>query len=130
MPTCYGPRMSDNLRDYLREIDLNPPLGGPVIDPHDPRAMHYFGFLSEGQEIVMVQPTGQPRIFISWHYSNNPVATPPPQPLPPVDAILDFSSGPPVVRYEEHHQRAHVFVWLDPTAAPAGTSKVRVRAWK
>lgn len=116
--------------DYLREIDLNPALG-PVVDPLDPRAMHYFGFLSEGQEITMVQPFGgTPRILISFHYGNQPT-TPGTQPQPPIDAILDFSGGPPIVRYEENHERAHVLIWLDPASPlpPTGQAKVRVRAW-
>ncbi len=119
------------MSDYLREIDLNPPAGGPINNPLDPRAMHYFGFLSEGQEITIVQPfTGTPRILISFHYGNQPTAAPP-QPQPPIDAILDFSGGPPVVRYEENHNRSHVLVWLDTTAAPppTGQAMVRVRAW-
>lgn len=128
---CYLVRM----HDYLREIDLNPPpaMGGPINNPLDPRAMHYFGFLSEGQEIVLVQPFtgGPPRIFISWQYANNPLPPPAaPQPPPPVDAIADFSGGPPGVRYETHHERAHAIIWLDPNApTPTGPMTVRVRAW-
>ena len=43
------------MRDYLREIDLNPPaaMGGPINNPLDPRAMHYFGFLAEDVALVM-----------------------------------------------------------------------------
>lgn len=119
--------------DYLREIDLNPPpaAGGPITSPLDPRAMHYFGFLADGQEVTLVHPfTGTPRVLMSFHYGNQPT-TAPAQPQPPIDAILDFSSGPPVVRYETGHQRAHVLVWQDPTIAPppGGQSVVRVRAW-
>lgn len=117
--------------DYLREIDLNPPAGGPVTNPLDPRAMHYFGFDSHGQEITIVQPfTGNPRVLISFHYGNQPTNVPP-QPQPPIDAVLDFSGGPPVVRYEGYHERAHVLVWLDPSTPlpPTGQAVVRVRAW-
>lgn len=123
------------MRDYLREIDLNPPpaMGGPINNPLDPRAMHYFGFLSEGQEIVQALPsTGPAKVFVSWDYANNPLLPPaPPIPPPPVDAILDFAGGPPVVRYETHHERCHAIVWLDPNAAPPPTGPmiVRVRAW-
>lgn len=118
------------MHDYLREIDLNPPAGGPVNSPLDPRAMHYFGFLSDGQEITMVQPfTGQPRILVSWHYGNQPTGAPP-QPQPPIDAIIDFSGGPPMLRYEQNHERAHALVWLDSAAPPpTGQATVRVRAW-
>lgn len=119
--------------EYMREIDLNPPAatGGPVTNPQtDPRSMHYFGFLSEGQEISIVQPFGgNPRVLISWHYGNQPTGAPL-LPPPPIDDVLDFSGGPPVRRYDQHHERAHVFVWLDPAAPPpAGPAVVRVRAW-
>ncbi len=121
------------MSDYMREIDLNPPpaLGGPITNPLDPRAMHYFGFLSEGQELDLIQPfSGTPRVLVSWHYGNQPT-TPGTQPPPPIDAVLDFSGGPPQLRYNDHHDRAHVLVWLDPTAVPPPTGQlmVRVRAW-
>lgn len=120
------------MRDYLKELDLNPPLGlgGPVNNPTDPRAMHYFGFLSEGQELVLVPGVGgTSRVFASWHYVNQPLLTLP-VPPPLVDVVLDFASGPPVVRYEGFHERAHAIVWLDP-AAPIVTGPliVRLRAW-
>lgn len=126
------PRMSD----YLREIDLNPPpaAGGPVTNPLDPRAMHYFGFLANGQEIVFVPPfTGaNPRVAVSWHYGNQPTAAPA-QPPPPIDAIVDFSGGPPGLRYELNHDRRHVLVWLDMNGTapppPGQPVLVRVRAW-
>lgn len=123
------------MSDYLREIDLNPPaaLGGPITNPLDPRAMHYFGFVSEGQEITQVPPLGPPtRVVASWSYANNPLPPPsPPVPPPPIDAVLDFAAGPPAVRYETHHQRQHVIVWLDgPLPPPAVPMIVRVRAWK
>lgn len=116
--------------DYLREIDLNPApaLGGPINNPLDPRAMHYFGFLSEGQEIALAQPGINPRVLISFHYANQPTAIPP-QPQPPIDAVLDTSFGPPVIRYGDHHDRAHVLIWLDPTVVLPGPLLVRVRAW-
>jgi len=122
------------MHDYLREIDLNPTIGGvaaPVTSPHDPRAMHYFGFLSAGQEVTLVQPfTGTPRVLASFHYSNQPT-TVPVVPDPPIDAIVDFSGGPPLLRYDENHDRAHVLVWLDPAAVPplGQAARVRVRAW-
>lgn len=122
------------MSDYLREIDLNPTINGaasPVTNPLDPRAMHYFGFLSEGQEIALVQPfAGQPRVLVSWHYGNQPTAAPP-QPQPPIDGVVDFSGGPPMLRYDEHHERAHALVWLDPANVPpqGQPAMVRVRAW-
>lgn len=79
----------------------------------------------------MVQPlTGNPRVDVSFHYANQPTIAPP-QPPPTIDAILDFSAGPPVVRYELNHDRRHLIVWLDQQAAPPPTGQcvVRVRAW-
>lgn len=121
--------------DYLREIDLNPlpALGGPIINPLDPRAMHYFGFESNGQEISAAgQPTGQGRVAASFHYGNQPTALPP-QPPPPIDAIIDNTTFPPVVRYEVNHDRSHVLVWLDNNGPnpplPGQPVLVRVRAW-
>lgn len=122
--------------DYLREIDLNPPAaaGGPINNPLDPRAMHYFGFLSDGQEIQQVMGTGGGGPFradVSFHYGNQPTAVPP-QPPPPVDAVLDpFGAPISMVRYEVNHERRHVLVWLDPSfqPVPQGPCVVRVRAW-
>jgi hypothetical protein len=106
--------------DYLREIDLNPTIGGvaaPITSPLDPRAMHYFGFTADAQQITLVQPfPGQPRILASFHYGNQPTAAPP-QPEPPIDAILDFSGGPPLVE-RTNHLRGHVLVWIDPANVP------------
>jgi hypothetical protein len=116
------------MSDYLVELDLNSPAG-PINNPLDPRAMRYFGFLSEGQEISLVQPfNGTPRIFISWHHGyQSPGA---PQPAPLVDAVLDFSGGPPTRRWEGYHDRRHVIVWLDPTSPPVtGSLLVRIMAW-
>ncbi len=120
------------MNDYLREIDLNPPvaLGGPINNPLDPRAMHYFGFAgpANGQEIALV-PAAASRVYVSFHYGNQPPG--PPAPQPPVDAIVDFAAGgPPVLRYEENHDRRHVLVWLDPAGpTPTGPVMVRVKAW-
>lgn len=116
--------------DYFKEVDLNPVLGGLVNNPLDSRAMHYFGFLSEGQDLQMVNPiAGQPRIAVSWQFANQPTLAPVPPP-PPIDAILDFSGGGPGLHYEFHHDRAHVIVWWDPTApTPTGPVLVRIRAW-
>lgn len=122
------------MSDYLREIDLNPPPanGGPIANPLDPRAMHYFGFLSNGQEVSLAPPAANPRVAVSWHYGNQPTAVPI-MPPPPIDAILDFAVGPPLLRYEVNHDRRHVLVWLDmsgPNPPPPGQPViVRVRAW-
>jgi hypothetical protein len=122
------------MSDYLREIDLNPTINGaaaPITSPLDPRAMHYFGFTSDGQEVSLVTPFGgQPRVLVSFHYGNQPTAAPP-QPQPPIDGVVDFSGGPPSLRYDEHHERAHALVWLDPANVPqqGQAAMVRVRAW-
>lgn len=122
------------MHDYLREIDLNPTINGaaaPVTSPLDPRAMHYFGFTSDGQEVTLVQPfAGQPRVLASFHYGNQPTAAPVP-PQPAIDGVLDFSSGNPMLHYEQNHERAHVLVWLDPNNVPplGQPAVVRVRAW-
>lgn len=124
------------MHDYFQELDLNPPAanGGPISNPLDKRAMHYFGFLSNGQEVAFGQPTTNPRVAVSWHYGNQPTPPPgPPQPPPPIDAILDFAAGPPLLRYEVNHDRSHVIVWIDltgPNPPPPGQPvMVRVRAW-
>lgn len=123
--------------DYLREIDLNPNINGapaPINSPLDPRAMHYFGFLANGQEVTVPMQTaggGPFRADVSFHYGNQPTATAP-QPQPAIDAVLDPFGAPfPVVRYEENHDRRHLLVWLDPsyTPVPQGPCIVRVRAW-
>ena len=121
------------MSDYYRVIDLNPPpaLGGPITNPLDPRAMHYFGFTSEGQEILLLQPiAGQSTVNVSWHYGNQPTVAPP-QPQPPIDGAISFATFPPVLRYDEHHDRAHALVWLDPVLLPPAGQPVlvSVRAW-
>jgi len=62
-------------QDYFKEIDLNPvpALGGIVNNPLDPRAMHFFGFTAEGQDIQLVNPiSGVPRVAVSWQFANQP----------------------------------------------------------
>jgi hypothetical protein len=119
--------------DYLREIDLNAPpaTGGPITNALDARAMHYFGFVAEGQEILPVMPFAAPtRTLVSWHFANQPTATLVPPPL--IDAVIDFPGAPfPGLRYDSHHERAHVVVWLDPLFPPPAGQPciVRIRAW-
>lgn len=115
--------------DYFRELDLNPMVNGapaPINNPLDPRALHYFGFLSTDQEISFGNPSGgSPRVLVSFHYGNQPTAAPPAV-QPPIDGVLDFSGGPPVVQ-RLNHDRAHVLVWLDPAISPPPTGPVIVR---
>jgi hypothetical protein len=112
------------MNDYLKEHDLNaPPVGFPVNQPFDPRAMHYFGFLANGQEIRNMSAV---RILASWQYANQPTTFSPPT-FPSVDIVLDPGE---TVRYDELHDRAHVIVWIDPSAGiPTGPANVRIRAW-
>jgi hypothetical protein len=47
--------------------------------------------------------------------------------------VIDFPGSPfPGLRYDSHHERSHVVVWLDPTTAPPPGQPcvVRIRAWK
>lgn len=116
--------------DYFSEIDLNPTVNGapaPIISPLDPRAMHFFGFLSTDQEIAFKNPiNGQPVVNVSFHYGNQPTAAPPAV-QPPIDGVLDFNGGQPFLQ-RLNHDRAHVIVWLDPTSVVNGACVVRVSA--
>lgn len=117
------------MHDYFREIDLNPMVNGapaPINNPLDPRAMHYFGFLATDQEITFGNPAvGSPRVLVSFHYGNQPTAVPPAV-QPPIDGVLDFAAGPPMVQ-RLNHERYHAIVWLDPTSQPPPTGPVTVR---
>lgn len=118
--------------DFFRQIDLNVPAasGGPINTPLDLRAMQYFGFLSQGQQLQLLDglPIGNTVLF-SFRYAQSPGVGPVP-PAPQADGALQFAGGPPVARYENSHDRAHVLVWLDGPALPAGqTCRVQVIAW-
>ena len=120
------------MTDFFREIDLNPATG-PITNPLDLRAMHYFGFLANGQEIRLVQPqtVTAARVALSFHYANQPTITSP-TPPPPIDEVVDVVPGPPPlpVRYTVDHDRRHVLVWLDGPVPPAGQPViVRIKAW-
>lgn len=122
------------MSDYFQVIDLNVPIaaGGPISAPLDPRAMHYFGFLSQGQQIQLIDglPQGNSVLF-SWRYGQAPGVGPTP-PSPQADGVLDFFGGPSsqTARYENSHDRAHVLVWIDGPALPAGQQcRVRISAW-
>lgn len=125
--------MSNAPNDYFEQIDLNPApaVGGPINTPLDARAMHYFGFVANGQQIQLLDslPVGNAVLF-SWRYANQPGIGPAPMP-PQADGALDFFGGPPFARYENSHDRAHVLVWLDGPALPVGqTCRVRISAWR
>jgi hypothetical protein len=116
--------------DYFQQIDLNPAAGGPINLPTDARAMHYFGFLSNGQQLQLMDglPQGNAVLF-SFRYVDPPGIGPAPTP-PQADGALDFAGGPPIIRWENSHDRAHVLVWLDGPALPANQlCRVRISAW-
>ncbi|MES2211508.1 MAG: hypothetical protein V4515_15190 [Chloroflexota bacterium] len=121
-------------RDYFRQIDLNQPVatGGPINQPSDARALHYFGFLSQGQQLQLLDglPVGNAVLF-SFRYVEQPGLGPVP-PMPQADGALDFAFGPPtIMRWENSHDRAHVLVWIDGPALPVGQlCRVRVSGWK
>lgn len=124
-----------SLTNYFRVIDLNQPAatGGPITTPLDQRAMHYFGFVSQGQQIQLVDglPAGTSVLF-TFRYANAPgVGVAPLAPQP--DGMLDFFGGPnsQTARFDLDSDRAHVLVWLDGPPPPVGQQvRVRVSAWK
>lgn len=119
--------------DYFTEIDLNPAaaLGGPVIGPLDRRAMHYFGFVAEGQQITLIDPPpAGGRVLFSFDYGNPPGLGPVATDIQ-AHGALDFFGGVGVPRWENSHDRAHVLVWYDGALPPAGQQmRVRVSAWR
>lgn len=124
-----------SLTNYFQILDLNQPpaVGGPVTNPLDARAMHYFGFVSQGQQIQLVDglPAGTSVLF-SFRYGNLPGVGPAPTP-PQADGMLDFFGGPSsqTARFDLDSDRAHVLVWLDGPPPPAGQPvRVRVSAWR
>lgn len=134
------------MRDYLREIDLNPPGATPINSPRDARGHSDFCFLSDGQELVLVpqqQSAALPfRVLVSFDCDHQELLN---QPVPPpglafgprVHGILAFDPAFPmnvrnVLRRECCHQRRGVRVWLDPNGPqpPAGQPiVVQVSAW-
>lgn len=131
------------MRDYLREIDLNP-AGNPITSSLDPRGHSDFCFLSDGQELVLVlqqQPTGLPiRVLVSFDCDHQVLLNQPPPPPglgPKVQGVLAFDPAFPmntrfVLRRECCHQRRGVRVWLDTNGAlppPGQPIVVQVSAW-
>jgi hypothetical protein len=124
--------MTTQPSDFFRQIDLNQPVatGGPINNSLDLRAMQYFGFLANGQQLQLLDglPLGNTVLF-SFRYAQSPGIGPVPVP-PQADGAIQFAGGPPVARYENSHDRAHVIVWLDGPALPAGQQcRVQVTAW-
>lgn len=120
-------------RNYFKMFDLNQPAasGGPVNQPLDARALHYFGFLSQGQQIQLLD--GLPianTVLYSFRYAQTPGIGPAPTP-PQADGAITFAGGGPFARFDLDSDRAHVLVWLDGPALPAGqTCRVVVTAWR
>lgn len=123
-----------NSNDYFTEIDLNPTINGApslVNGPQDRRAMYYFGFTSEGQQIVLIDPLpAGGRVLFSFDFTNPPG-------LGPIAAnvqahgAIDFTGDPAFPRYEGYHERKHVLVWYDGAAPAMGQQlRVRVSAWR
>ncbi len=132
------------MRDYFREIDLNPAGGQPVNSPIDPRGHNDFCFMSDGQQIELAQPqpaTAVPfRVFISFDCGhqqvlNQPLMLPPgvgPQIHGQLTPALPPSPGTTIFRRECCHQRGRVKVWLDPFGPQPPTGMpivVLVSAW-
>lgn len=122
------------MSDYFTEIDLNvaPAAGGPIAGPLDRRAMHYFGFRSDGQQLLLLDglPQGT-RVLYSFDYANAPGLGPVAATVQAHGALDFFGPTGAVARYEELHERSHVLVWLDgPPPVPPATVRVRVTAWK
>lgn len=133
------------MQDYLKEVDLNPMINGapaPITSPLDARAHHDFCFLSDGQEVVLVQPqpfpTSPVRVLVSFDCGHQALLNqpfPPPGQGPQVHGLLviDPATGFPgqrqVLRRECCHQRRSVKVWLDSPTALQGPVVVVVSAW-
>lgn len=125
--------MSNNPRDYFTEIDLNPAAaaGGPIVGPLDRRAMHYFGFGSHGQQLLLLDglPQGT-RVLFSFHYGNPPGLGPTATDIQAHGALDFFGPNSGMARYENSHDRAHVLVWIDGPPPPVAQQvRVRVAAW-
>lgn len=121
--------------NYFQLIDLNQAaaVGGPIVSPLDPRAMHYFGSPMQGQQIQLVDgmPAGTSVLF-SFRYAVAPGVGPAPT-APQADGMLDFFGGPSsqTARFDLDSDRAHVLVWLDGPPPPAGQPvRVRISAWR
>ncbi len=122
--------------DYFRVIDLNPPAPAtPIVDPRDPRAQCWFGFVAEGQRLIL-ESTGLPvgtRVLYSWDYDYfTGVGVVPPMDVKPHGA-LQFVAGPGSAEqmHEGYHERPFVTLWLDGPPPPAGTQVlVSVRGWR
>ena len=125
--------------DYFRLVDLNPAIGGAVIDPRDPRALHFFTFLADGQHIGLASFTATSgRVLYSFDDDHQVGGTPPLPALPmpgqvEVHGVL-VNAAPPGLqeaRYTELHERRSVRVWLDPSQVPPTGQAVEafVKAW-
>lgn len=139
MVVCRLPIM----RDYLKEVDLNPPAatGGPITNPFDPRAHHDFCFLSDTQEIFLAQPNPFPtspiRVLLSFDCGHQALLNqpfPPPGQGPEVHGLLviDPATGGmgqrQAYRRDCCHNRRSVKVWMEQGTIPQGPVIVVVQA--
>lgn len=114
--TCDSLRAMSN--DFFREIDLNPTVNGsvyPVLSPSDPRAMFYFGFIANFQELDF---NSSFPLLVSFSY-------------PGLSLMPDLVMRTGQVKYE-FHPRSNLLIWIDPSIGtpPIGNPAViRVRAW-
>lgn len=127
--------------DYLKIVDLNPAVGGAVIDPRDDRALCDFGFAAESQHLFLAGfPTGTSvRVLYSFDTDHSVGGTPPLPALPnpgnvtPHGMILTVG-GPPATmeaKYEHSHVRRSARLWIDPATPPQTGQVVQivVKAW-
>jgi hypothetical protein len=120
--------------DYLRIVDLNPTINAapaPVITATDPRALHMFDFVANGQRITNASGF---RVFYSFDHEYAQGGTIPMPPVPGVKVHGVLQPGAVTPPYEGTHDRGHVLVWLDPSQAPMPGQgvpvEVHVQAWQ
>lgn len=118
------------MQDFFAEIDLNP-AAGAVLAPLDARAMHYFGFTSGSQQLVLLDPLPQgSRVLFSWHMANAPGIGPVAATVQAHGVLEMLGPNSQTARYEASHDRAHVLLWIDGAAPPpAQQVRVRISAW-
>lgn len=115
--------------DYLRQIDLNPTIGGataPIAMPFDPRGLCMFGFDATQQTLSNLSPTYTVFVSFDFAYDQGIPGVPLP-PAPSVHVILGPGQSVPL----SDHARGHAIVWLDNSGGlpPMGTAvNVRVGA--
>ncbi len=136
-------KATNHTNDYFRVVDLNPATaaGVPAVnDPRDPRGQCYFGFVSQGQRLVMEFGTNPPpvglRVLYTWDYDYFPGAgLPVPTSVKPHGQLQMAGGGPFSMEqmHEEHHDRTFVALWIDPNGTQpvvGQTVQILVKAWR